>query len=248
MTYTGPFNEKQSERYSDSLENPKKNREQTRALQEMLKARGLYKGKIDGIWGPKTQAAFDTYKNEPITEESTSKNESVTIGKPLSVYNAEVRPQSAPNLENFNKNNNQDVINMQQFLIDNGYLSEQDARGGWGPKSERALKSAKLDMNLPEFDQTLDRFVDRGLLGNIVGSINDWRNLNRWKRTYKKATKNKESNEEVPSINMNWDVSKHQLSRLVSLLPSDLTPTTYQTWVGDKEFQNPNSKLRYSNT
>lgn len=42
--------------------------------QEVLKAAGLYNGEIDGVWGPKSQAAWDEYMKE---DEATPEEEAV---------------------------------------------------------------------------------------------------------------------------------------------------------------------------
>lgn len=73
-------------------------------------------------------------------------------------------------LSNFDKNNPESVINTQQWLIKNGYLTEDDARGGWGPKSQAAYdRATSLEQPL-DFEEYMYRSGSVGLgrrLGNL---------------------------------------------------------------------------------
>lgn len=117
-------------------------------------------------------------------------------------------------------------------------MTPEDAKGGWGPKTQAAYDSAILDSSAPKhFDAELSNGArDFGFLGNIFGSINDADTYFKWKRKVNRAKNNGEVNEKgLPQVDMNWNVSKHQLSQLVGLLPDDLTPSSYPTWVSDSE-------------
>lgn len=157
-------------------------------------------------------------------------------------------------LSAFDKTNPESVTNTQQWLIKNGYLTKNDAYGGWGPKSQAAYDSAILDRNAPKhFDAKLSNGArDFGFLGNIFGSANDVDTYFKWQRKVKKAKKQGNVNEEgIPQVNMNWNVNKHQLSQLAKLLPEGLTASSYPTWVGDSEIGEgriAGKDARYSNT
>jgi len=43
---------------------PSVNREQTKQMQRALTARNLYQGKVDGVWGPKTESALRNFQTQ----------------------------------------------------------------------------------------------------------------------------------------------------------------------------------------
>lgn len=170
------------------------------------------------------------------------------------VRNKEKQANRDFDLSSFDRNNPESVTSTQQWLINNGYLTEDAAHGGWGPKSQAAYDSAVLDSNVPKrFDAKLSNGArDFGFLGNIFGSINDVDTYFKWQRKVDRAKESGDVNEEgIPQVNMNWNVNKHQLSQLAGLLPEGLTASSYPTWVGDSVIGKgriAGKEARYSNT
>ena len=56
------------------------NKEQVRAVQEVLKDRGMYEGEVDGIMGPKTQAALRAFQKKEGLQE-TGRLDQQTMGR-----------------------------------------------------------------------------------------------------------------------------------------------------------------------
>lgn len=142
-----------------------------------------------------------------------------------------------------------------KYLINKGFATQEDAKGGWGPKMQANYERALQDASIPipkHFDAQLKRGDrDIGFLGNILGSINDADTYFKWQRKVNRAKRRGEVNEEgLPQIEMNWNVNKHQLSKLAELLPEGLTASSYPSWVGDIDLKErtPGVDARYSNT
>lgn len=219
------------------------------------------------IWNPAAGYDHSSEFSNKSSENKPSKNkpvhnpypEGASTGIPGFVEesisrNKERRANENFDLFAFDKTNPESVTSTQQYLIKNGYLTEDAARGGWGPKSQAAYDSAMLDRNAPKrFDAKLSNGArDFGFLGNIFGSANDVNTYFKWQRKVEHAKKQGNVNEEgIPQVDMNWNVNKHQLSQLAGLLPEGLTASSYPTWVGDSEIgkgRTAGKDARYSNT
>lgn len=94
-------------------------------LQKKLKELGFDPGGIDGIWGKKTQKAFDAYR--------------ASLGKTEKAYK-ELRKGMR----------GEDVRQLQQKLIDADLLDEGQADGIFGPKTEEALKKYQKAQKIAE--------------------------------------------------------------------------------------------------
>ena len=131
---------------------------------------------------------------------------------------------------------------IQKYLINHGYLTPEDAKGGWGPKTQAAYDSCMMDKKAPKkFDQSLFlRPTDYGVLSKAQASLNDLKTYLKWKGSVIKSKIFNNYNEEgLPIVDMSWDVSKAQLTNLAKLLPDDLTPQSYPYWTGDEDIEKP---------
>ena len=67
------------------------------------------------------------------------------------------------------KRNPESVAAVQRYLIDNGYLTEEAARGGWGPKSQAAYDRMVSDGHVPvmSFGEYMYRSGNTGLFRRL---------------------------------------------------------------------------------
>ena len=117
-------------------------------FQKKLKELGFDPGAVDGIWGKKTQKAFDDYK--------------ASLGKTETAYKELHKGMKG-----------EDVKRLQQALIDAKLLDEGQADGIFGPKTEAALKKYQKAKGVTE-SGILDEKTFKQLFPDFSGVTDEY--------------------------------------------------------------------------
>lgn len=116
-------------------------------------------------------------------------------------------------------------------------LEASAADGRMGPATRAAAKAyyshlAEYANTRPTYDKVLEKPTRMSQASAIAGGVNDAKNLERWKDAVTKAREVGHLDEEgIPVVDMPWDVSDDQLTRLASLLPKGLKAGSQRAWV-----------------
>jgi peptidoglycan hydrolase-like protein with peptidoglycan-binding domain len=151
---------------------PSVNREQTMQMQRALTARNLYQGKVDGVWGPKTESALRNFQTQSGLDATGELNDSTARALGIDATQVAV----APDQPAANRTERQPVSGTDRATSPpptTGVATSSPTAGTATPHSQAALEDGATNIQLTSLSQEQAREMQQRLqlLGYYRGPV-----------------------------------------------------------------------------
>jgi peptidoglycan hydrolase-like protein with peptidoglycan-binding domain len=152
------------------------NREQTKQMQRALTARNLYQGKVDGVWGPKTESALRNFQTQSGLDATGELNDSTARALGIDATQVAVAPdQPAMNQPAMNRTERQPVSGTDRATSPppTTGASTSPTTGTATPHSQPQLEDGATNIQLTSLSQEQAREMQQRLqlLGYYRGPV-----------------------------------------------------------------------------
>ena len=204
--------------------------------------------KVDGIWGKNSIAAANAFLNNrrmPTVPQMQDAQQTVNnqdswfsrVGQGIkSIFNRQNESEIVPaaGMEDIPNMESQTPTNKNSFVES---LSRAMSAFGMHNTQNTSTIEQLPERDMSEYDVVFPEnwSGSPNIFNTLVDSYYDLSNRNRWKRTVSsnddKTTVTNNYGEEVPQVNMNWNVSRDQIARALALMP-ELNENSAVNWTG----------------
>jgi len=203
--------------------------------------------KVDGIWGKNSITAGNNFASQQQLQQVPQVNQPINQTSRLGRVVNRVRGIFRRSDEE------QPIIAAGMEDVPNVESTEQTStnnRGSFVESLSRALSGFGMhnSQNATPIEQVQQRDMSQydvvfpenwsgkpNLIRTVQDSYYDWKNRNKWKETVSQhdgqTTVTNKYGDEVPQVNMNWNISRDQIARALALLP-ELNENSATEWKG----------------